>query len=79
MNPEGTYSSKMCLIVDLSAPYNNDKHSSLNQLINKIDYSLSYVKLDFAIQGIRDKGQESCYVKMDIEDAFKQISIHPSL
>ena len=47
---EGTYSGKMRLIVDLSAPHNNDEHSSLNQLINKEDYSLSYVKLDDAIQ-----------------------------
>ena len=76
---EGTYSGKMRLIVDLSAPHNNDEHSSLNQLINKEDYSLSYVKLDDAIQEIRDKGQGSWLCKTDIVDAFKQIPIHPSL
>ena len=69
----------MRLIVDLSASHNNDEHSSLNQLINKVDYSLSYVKLDDAIQEIRDKGQGSWLCKTDIVDAFKQIPIHPSL
>ena len=57
----------MCLIVDLSAPHNNDEHSSLNQLINKVDYSLSYVKLDDAIQEIRDKGQGSWLCKTDTD------------
>ena len=41
---EGTYSGKKCLIVDLSAPHNDNNHVSLNQLINKDDYSLTYVK-----------------------------------
>ena len=43
---EGTYSRKMHLVVDLSVPHNSDKHTSLNELINKEEYSLSYVKLD---------------------------------
>ena len=69
----------MRLIVDLSAPHNSDKPTSLNELINKEEYSLSYVKLDDAIQGILDRGQGSWLCKTDIVDAFKQILIHPSL
>ena len=74
-----TYSGKMSLIVYVSAPHNSDKHTSLNELINKEEYSLSYVKLDDAIQGILDRGQGSWLCKTDIVDAFKQIPIHPSL
>ena len=37
---EGTYSGKMRLIVDLSDPHNSDKHTSLNELINKQEYSV---------------------------------------
>ena len=76
---EGTYSGKARLIVDLSAPHNSDKHTSLNELINTEEYSLSYVKLDDVIHGILDRGQGSWLCKTDIVDAFKQIPIHPSL
>ena len=55
------------------------KHTSLNELINKEEYSLSYAKLDDSIQGILDRGQGSWLCKTDIVDAFKQIPIHPSL
>ena len=68
----------MHLIVDLSAQHNSDKQTSLNELINKEEYSLSYVKLDDAIQGILDRGQGSWLCKT-VVDAFKQIPIHPSL
>jgi len=76
---EGTYSGKKRLIVDLSAPHNNDKHTSLNALINKEDYSLTYVKLDDAINGILERGRGSWLCKTDIVDAFKLVPIHPSL
>ena len=75
----GTYSGKMHLIVDLSTPHNHDKHTSLNELINKDEYFPSYVKLDDAIQGILNRGQGSWLCKTDIVDAFKQIPIHPLL
>ncbi|XP_063400049.1 uncharacterized protein LOC134684675 [Mytilus trossulus] len=39
---EGKYSKKKRLILDLSAPHNNDEHHSINDLINKEDYSLTY-------------------------------------
>ena len=76
---EGSYSGKKHLIVDLSAPHNNNNHASLNQLINKDEYSLTYVKLDDAISGILKSGRGSWLCKTDIVNAFKQIPIHPSL
>ena len=66
----------MRFIVDLFAPHNSDTHTRLNELINKEEYSLSYVKLDDAIQGMIDRGKGSWLCKTDIVDAFKQILIH---
>ena len=76
---EGKYSKKKRLIVDMSAPHNNDDHASLNELINKEDYSLQYVTVDHAIKIIQKLGKGSWLCKADITDAFKQIPIHPSL
>ncbi|CAG2199550.1 unnamed protein product [Mytilus edulis] len=42
---EGKYSKKKRLILDLSAPHNNVEHHSINDLINKEDYSLTYIPL----------------------------------
>lgn len=75
---EHKYSGKRRLIVDLSAPHNTDD-TSLNELICKSEYSLSYVRVDDAIDKIRDLGAGSLMCKFDIQDAFKQIPIKPSL
>ena len=53
---EGKYSNKKRLIVDLSAPHNDSQNPSLNQLIDKEEYSLQYVKLDHAIDIIKSSG-----------------------
>ena len=76
---QGKYSKKYRLIVDLSAPHNNNEHPRLNSLINKDEYSLSYVKLDDAIAKIREFGQHSTLCKLDVVDAFKNICIRPQL
>ena len=47
---ESKYSEKKRLIVDLLAPHDNPSHPSLNALINKEDFSLSYVTIDSAIK-----------------------------
>lgn len=47
---EGKFSKKKRLIIDLSAPHDSDSTQSLNDLINKDDFSLTYVKLDYAIE-----------------------------
>lgn len=76
---EGKYSKKKRLIVDMSAPHNNDEHPSLNELIDKSQFSLHYVTIDNAIEYIRKCGQGSLLCKTDITDAFKLIPIQPDL
>lgn len=75
---EHKYSKKKRLIVDLSAPHNNETHPSINELIDKQECSLSYVKIDDAIQIIVQCGQGALMCKTDISDAFKLIPILPS-
>lgn len=75
----GKYSGKKRLIVDLSAPHNNEIHPSLNELVDKEEFSLSYVKLDTAIKIIQEKGQGSWLCKVDIKDAFKLCPIKEHL
>ena len=50
---EGKYSLKKRLIVDLSTPHYEDQHASLNSLIDKSEYSFSYVRIDHAIDLIK--------------------------
>lgn len=71
----GKYSGKKRLIVDLSAPHEHAKHSSINETINKEDCSLSYVKIDDAIRIIQSTGRGSWLCKADISDAFKLLPI----
>jgi hypothetical protein len=76
---EGKYSGKKRLILDMSSPHDNDIHCSLNSLIDKEHYSLSYVTIDDAIREIRKAGVSSLLCRADIADAFKIIPIHSSL
>ena len=76
---ERKYSDKKRLILDLSAPYDNEEIFSMNEVINKEDYSLSYVKIDDAISIIKSLGPGAWLSKTDMVDAFKQIPINPSL
>ncbi len=76
---ESKYSKKKRLIIDLSAPHDDPDQSSINELIDKDTFSLSYVKLDDAIRSIQEKGQGALLCKTDITDAFKLIPCHPSL
>ena len=72
---EGKYSGKKRLIVDLSSPHDSEEHSSINNLIDKEQCSLSYVRIDDAIGAIKDFGRFSILNKVDISDAFKQLGI----
>ncbi|XP_069134328.1 uncharacterized protein [Argopecten irradians] len=74
----GKYSGKPRLIVDLSSPHDNDSHPSVNDLINKEEYSLCYIRIDDAIAIIQKLGKDTTICKTDISDAFKLIPIHPS-
>ena len=76
---EGKYSKKKRLIVDLSAPHNDDNNKCLNELIDKEDFSLNYVTIDYAIKTIKQSGTGSWLCKTDISDAFKLLPIHPTL
>ena len=76
---EKKYSAKKRLIVDLSAPHDSETNPSINTLIDKEEFSLSYVRIDDAIQIIKKLGPGSWLCKTDIVDAFKLIPIHPSL
>jgi hypothetical protein len=75
---ERKFSTKKRLIVDLSSPHNNMQVPSINDLINKNEFSLSYVKIDDAITIIKHLGPASWLCKTDMVDAFKQLPIHPS-
>jgi len=76
---ESKYSRKKRLIVDLSAPHDDSAHPSLNDLIDKDDFSLSYVSIDNAISVIQKLGKGSWLCKTDIKDAFKLLPIKESL
>lgn len=76
---EGKYSGKKRLIVDLSAPHENETHPSLNDLVDKEEFSLSYVTIDNAIDIIKRLGKGSWLCKTDIQDAFKLVPIREDL
>ena len=75
---EHKYSHKKRLIVDLSAPHDNPLHPSINDMISKEEYSLSYVKIDDAIKIIKKLGIGSWMCKVDVQSAFK-ILLDPNL
>ncbi len=51
----------------------------MNELIDKDEFSLSYVTIDQAIKLIKTLGRGSSLMKVDIRDAFKQIPIREEL
>lgn len=76
---EGKYSMKKRLNLDLSAPHRNTEHQSLNDLISKEEFSLSYIKVDDDIKMITEYGKGAKCCKTDISIAFKLVPDHPSL
>ena len=65
---ESKYSKQKCLIVYLSAPHNDPNNVSLNDLIDKSEFSLQYVTIDQAIKLIKHIGRVSWLCKTDISD-----------
>ena len=55
----------------MSAPYEDPDNPSLNELIDKEEFSLQYVSIDDAINIIKRLGIKSWLNKTDITDAFK--------
>jgi hypothetical protein len=72
---ESKYTKKRRLIMDLSAPHNNGDHVSINSLIDKDQFSLSYVRVDDAIKAIKKAGVGAMLCKFDIASAFKQVPV----
>jgi hypothetical protein len=60
----GKYSQKKRLILDLSSPHSKDV-ASINDLIDKEQCSMSYVKIDDAIKIITKYGQGTKLCKFD--------------
>ena len=60
----GKYSHKKRLILDLSSPHRDD-------LIDKGQCSMSYIKIDDAVKIITKYGQGTKLCKFDIQNAFK--------
>ena len=81
INPIGIatrkYSGKKRLIMDLSAPH-NDETRSINSLIPPELFSLCYATTDDAIKLIQKAGRGAWLAKADITDAFKVMPLHPS-
>ena len=52
--------------------------TSINSSISKEEFSLQYITIDNAIQGILRFGQGSFLAKTDIESAFRLVTLRPS-
>ena len=68
-------SNKFRTIFHLSYPKSGS--TSINCSIPKEDYSLQYVRIDDAIQGIKQFGVGCFLAKTDIESAFRLVPVHP--
>lgn len=76
---ERKYSQKKRLVVDMSAPHDNPDVPSINSLISKEEFKLSYVKIDEAIGIIQKLGRGSWLCKTDLVDAFKNLPVRPDI
>ena len=74
---EGKYSGKQRLILDLSSPHTNKLRSSINDLLNKEDYALVYLKVNDAIKIVKLLGAKYSLSKCDVSDAFKNTPLNP--
>ncbi len=71
--PKKNRPGKFRLILNLSAP----EGSSVNDGIGKELASLSYVTLDEVAESAARLGRGSLLAKMDIRQAYRQVSVHP--
>ena len=70
------HSTKFRTIFHLSFPKSGE--TSINSSIPKKDFSLQYIIIDNAIQGILSLGQGCFLAKTEIESAFRLIPLRPS-
>ncbi len=67
-------STKLRTIFHLSYPKSGS--TSINHSISKDDFSLQYITIDDAIEGIKQFGSDCFLAKTDIESAFRLVPIH---
>ena len=72
--PKKGQEGKWRLIVDLSSPEGH----SVNDGINREDFSLQYIKLDQIISMVHNLGKGALMAKFDVEAAYRNIPISPS-
>jgi len=65
---------KWRLIVDLSSP----EGKSVNDGVSVPQCSLTYVRVEDAIQGVAAMGRGSLMAQVDIRQAYKTVPVHPS-
>ena len=70
------HTAKFRTIFHLSFPKSGE--TRINSSISKEDFSLQYITIDNAIQGILRFGQGSFLAKTDIESAFRLVPLRPS-
>ena len=73
MIPKGSQPGTWRLIVDLSSPHG----SSVNDGIDEILCSLSYVSVDKVASKILELGAGSEMVKLDTKSAYRIVPVHP--
>ena len=69
------HTAKFRTIFHLSFPKSGE--TSINSSISKEDFSLQYITIDNAIQGILRLGQGCFLAKTDIESAFRLVPLRP--
>ena len=72
--PKSGLPNKWRLIIDLSHP----KGRSVNDGIPKYLCSMTYIKVDDAINQILRKGRGSLLAKIDVRSAFRLVPVHPA-
>ena len=72
------YLAKKKVIVDMWS-YDDPDNPSINDLITKEDFCLSYVKIDETIAIVQTLGKGTLLCKTDFADAFKQLSAKPEI
>ena len=70
--PKGS-SGKWRLILDMSSP----EGRSVNDGINEALCSLTYVGVEDAVKGIKERGKGALLAKVDIKSAYRNIPVHP--
>lgn len=76
---ESKYSKKKHLIVDMSAPHNDEENPSMNTLIDKSEFSLCYVTMDDAIRLIKLCGKGASLINSIPPEAFYPLPINTTI